>query len=259
MRFTYKDYHRNHLILPGREQALDDFLNQELEGVRHKQNHKCNPNSEDALTWSCFEMLKSLPFAKKLMVLDEMFEDAFSGEHKPIFQNTALQEDDLKIYIGKEYTSHTTGESTELDASIELPGALVFVEAKLYSPMSAATDTKRDQIARKLRVGLDTLDAHGNNRREFFFIFLDIAPLDKINAMKKPDKNGKCSSSGFNGKWTSAKTFSDYKNTPAGKPNSALREALTGIPNLPPLNRVTANMGWLTWASLFKSILRGIA
>ena len=244
----YQNHNRNYAIPPGREQALKDFLAQELNGKPYKQRDKCNSNSEDALTWSCFEMLASLPFEKKLSVLGEVFEDAYEGKGKPIFRD--LKEDDLQIYVGKEYTGSDTGESTELDASIELPGALVFVEAKLYSSMSVATADKRDQIARKLRVGLDR--PFGDNR-DFYFIFLDIAPPDKLKGMRRSDtanNNG----SGFNNKWNSAQTFDGYKN---GDDQVLLREALTGI-DTPSLASIADNMGWLTWACLFKSILRGM-
>ncbi len=243
----YKNYQRNYAIPPGREQALEDFLNQTYQGKKHKQQHKCNPNSEDALTWSCFEVLASLPFAKKISVLSEVFEDAYNGNEKPLFQNGELKDDDLRIYVGKEYIGRSSGESTELDASIELPDALVFFEAKLYSAMSPATATRRDQIARKLRVGLD--DPLGDTR-EFFFIFLDIAPPDKLKAMRKGgNPNGK--NAAFNDKWKSAKTFADYKT------GVDLHKALDGIA-APPVDTVAANMGWLTWADLFKSILRGM-
>ena len=64
---------------------------------------------------------------------------------------------DIQIYIGKEYVGSFTGESTEVDASIELPGKLIFIEAKLYSSVSMTvadlTAKAHDQIARKLRVG----------------------------------------------------------------------------------------------------------
>ncbi|WP_423907143.1 hypothetical protein [Candidatus Spongiihabitans sp.] len=246
----YDDYQRNYAIPPGREQALEDFLNQTHEGKRHKQQHKSNSNSEDALTWSCFEVLASLPFAKQLGVLREVFEDAYNGKEKPVFHD-GLGEGDLQIYIGKEYIGSSTGESTELDASIELPGALVFFEAKLYSSMSVATSQKRDQIARKLRVGVD---APLGDDREFFFIFLDIAPSDKMKMMRNdgdPEKTG----AAFNDKWKSAYWFEQYK---SGEDLTALRTALDGI-TAQPLQSIADNMGWLTWGDLFKSILRRVA
>ncbi len=246
----YRNHKRNYAIPSGREQALEDFLNQTHQGKRHKQAHKDNPNSEDALTWSCFEVLASLPFAKKCAVLGEVFEDAYEGKENPIFCN--LKEDDLQIYVGKEYTGRSTGESTELDASIELPGALVFVEAKLYSSMSVATADKRDQIARKLRVGLDM---PLGDKRDFYFIFLDIAPRKKMYRHEKKELALQQGSS-YNEKWKSAWWFNYYKD---GRNNSLspLRDALIGI-DAPPVEVVADNMGWLTWSCLFKSILRGI-
>ncbi len=252
----YKDYQRNHLILPGRENALQNFLNQTHNGIRHKQQHKCNSNSEDALTWSCFEMLSSLPLPKKLSVLDEIFEDAYQGKGKPLFKHGLFEDEHVQIYIGKEYTGLASKESTEVDASIELPGALVFFEAKLYSAMSQASQGKRDQIARKLRVGLD---APLNDAREFFFIFLDIAPLDKLKAGKKAGQKNNVeasSSAGFNDKWKSAWWFNHYKYAADLEP---LSEALAGITDQSSVQPVAENMGWLTWSDLFKSILRSMA
>src|SRR5688572_21470194 len=60
-RMIYKDYQRNHVIVPGREDALASFLRQDYQGMRHKLRNANNSNSEDALTWSCFDVLASLP------------------------------------------------------------------------------------------------------------------------------------------------------------------------------------------------------
>ncbi len=256
----YKDYQRNHVILPGREQALENFLNQEHNGMRHKWGHRCNSNSEDALTWSCFEVLDSLPFEKKRAALDEMFEDAYGGQNSALcksglFKNGGLKHDDIQIYIGKEYVGSFTGESTEVDASIELPGKLIFIEAKLYSSVSMTSplDPTHDQIARKLRVGLDS---PLQDQREFFFIFLDIAPCDKLYRQGKEGEVKQSKSSGFRDKWKSAWLFKHYKceKNPGLSP---LAKELDGI-DIPPIQSIVDNMGWLTWGDLFKSILRGV-
>ena len=132
----YKDYRRNHVIIPGREKALETFLKQEYKGMQHKWKNGFNSNSEDALTWSCFDVLASLPIKKKISVLDEIFEDSYQGKSKFKFKHEKIKDNELEIYIGKQYTGSSTNESTEVDASIELPGKLIFIEAKLYSPMS---------------------------------------------------------------------------------------------------------------------------
>ena len=72
---TYKEYQRNHVILPGREKALESFLQQDYKGMRHKLRHAFSSNSEDALTWSCFDILASLPSLDKVAELDEIMED----------------------------------------------------------------------------------------------------------------------------------------------------------------------------------------
>ncbi len=251
----YKNYQRNHVILPGREKALEEFLKQDYKGMQHKWNNGFNSNSEDALTWSCFDLLSNLPLTQKISVLDEMFEDAYEGNSKILFKNCQLEKDQIPIHIGKQYTGLNSNEATEVDASIELPGKLIFFEAKLYSTVSLASlpEKPHDQIARKLRVGLDS---PLNNQREFFFIFLDIAPLKKLYMSKKKSEALLPATSGFNDKWKSAWWFDYYKNG-RNKSLRPLSEALEGI-DTPPVESIADNMGWLTWSDLFKSILKGV-
>ena len=123
----YKDYQRNHVIVPGRKKALEEFLKQELKGKQHKWEHRLNSNSEDALTWSCFDVLANLPLKKKIAVLNEIVEDAYQGQSNLSFKNGRLKKDQIKIHIGKQYTGLSTNESTEVDASIELPDKLIFL------------------------------------------------------------------------------------------------------------------------------------
>jgi hypothetical protein len=253
----YKDFLRNHVVLPGRESILKNFLKQDYEGMPHKWRNRLNSNSEDALTWSCFELLKSLPSSKKTKVLNEIWEDAYQAKIKSPFSD--LHGDEIQIQIGKQYTGSTAKgtpkeESTEVDASIELPGVLVFFEAKLYSVVSVKTPKhEHDQIARKLRIGLD--NPLGDGYRDFYFIFLDIAPLDKLTC-RKSKKEAFAPAKGFHDKWKSAWFFSYYK---YGRNNSLkpLKDALERIP-VKDIKQVAKNMGWLTWADLFKDLLRGI-
>lgn len=251
----YKDYRRNHVVLPGRENALEAFLRADYKGMRHKWNNGFNSHSEDALTWSCFDLLSSFPFAKKIKALDEIFEDAYQGQSKFSFNKGRLKEDQIQISIGKQYTGSTSKEPTEVDASIELPDKLIFFEAKLYSSMSMASPPEKphDQIARKLRIGLDS---PLRDTRDFFFIFLDIAPLDKLTKRKSKAEALSPSKSGFDDKWKSAWLFNYYK---FGRNNSLspLKKALAGI-EIPPVQTVAENMGWLTWGDLFKIVFRGM-
>ena len=53
--FIYKDFRDNHVIWPGTEPRLDGFLGQSFKGINHKRKNARSSNSEDALTWSCFE------------------------------------------------------------------------------------------------------------------------------------------------------------------------------------------------------------
>ena len=75
----YENYKRNHVIYPNREKALDEFVNSTAfindKVVRHKLKNSISSNSEDALTWSCFDVLRQLPKEKINIALDEIMED----------------------------------------------------------------------------------------------------------------------------------------------------------------------------------------
>jgi len=253
MQYKYKNHHRNHVVWPGRETALEFFLNQDYKGMKHKWKNRLSPNSEDALTWSCFDVLSNLSFSRKITALNEMLEDSYHGHSKVVLKIDELKENEVQINIGKQYTGLTSKESTEVDASVELPGKLVFFEAKLYSSVSLASPPEKpyDQIARKLRVGLDS---PLNDDREFYFIFLDIAPLEILSKRKSKREVLALSQKGFEDKWKSAWLFNYYK---LGRNNSLrpLIMALRGI-NVSSIKSVSNNMGWLTWADLFKIVLR---
>lgn len=251
----YKDYHRNHVLLPGREDALEAFLKQDYKGMKHKWKNGFSSHSEDALTWSCFDILSNMPLSKKIAALSEIFEDAYQGQSKCVFEIVNLRENEIQMHIGKQYTGFTSKESTEVDASIELPDKLIFFEAKLYSTVSLASPPEKphDQIARKLRIGLDT---PLNDNREFYFIFLDIAPLEILMKRKSKSEALAISKKGFDDKWKSAWLFNYYK---FGRNNSLspLKKALEGI-NVRSVKSIADNMGWLTWGDLFKIVLRCI-
>ncbi|MDR1742398.1 MAG: hypothetical protein LBR48_01090 [Dysgonamonadaceae bacterium] len=242
----YPTYHRNHVILPGREQALDEFLNASIiqngKEIKHKLQYADNSNSEDALTWSCFDVLRKQPKEKVAVALDEIFEDAFGDfkeKKKPVPQDiTFADEKNIEIHIGNNnYKAVSVGEDTEVDASIETDSKLIFIEAKLYTKISLPDDKMpHDQIIRKLRVGLDIANA---SNREFYFLFLDIAPCDKI--LKYGEQ-----------KEISARRFLQYRNHP-----ETLVKQLIDVP-YQTVEQVAQNMGWLTWACLFKTVLRTI-
>lgn len=239
----YTNYHRNHVILPGREQALHQFLNASIihngKEEQHKLRYATSSNSEDALTWSCFDVLRNQPKENMVVALDEIFEDAygdFKEKNEPVpMPFSFADEQQIEIYIGKNYCTNSGKESTEVDASIETDEKLIFFEAKLYSAITLKSENAPyDQIARKLRVGLDL--AHSSNQ-EFYFIFLDIAPFMEI--LRYGEK-----------KQISARRFLYYRNH-----SKNLVKPLRGIP-YQNVEEVSQNMGWLSWASLFKTVLR---
>ncbi len=246
----YEKYQRNHVILPSREEALESFLR-----APYKRRNAVSSNSEDALTWSCFDVLANFPPLDKAAALDEILEDSFHGNSPLSFKSRGLKNKDIEIHVGKLYTGISTKESTEVDASIEAPGILIFIEAKLYSSVSQASPPEKphDQIARKLRVGLDSSTS---DEREFYFVFLDIAPADVMFEKKEKAEVMEGSGGGYKDKWRSAWLFNYYKQ---GRNNSLrpLTEALDGI-NSPSVEVVASRMGWLTWADMFKCTMRAV-
>ena len=173
---VYKDYRDNFTIWPGRESALDKFVNQTYGGRRHKLRHTKSSNSEDALTWSCFDTLNELSGTPRTNALAELWALAFDDGPAPAGFLSG------RILVGERYGEK--GEETEVDASLEGDRVLVFIEAKLYSSMSLADDANNkphDQIARKLRVGLKEAQRSG---KDFYFIILDIAPKEILRGLK---------------------------------------------------------------------------
>lgn len=233
----YSSYLRNHVVYPGSEKALHEFLNATLERngrkEKHKLRHCCSSNSEDALTWSCFDVLRHQPREKIVQALNEIMEDAFEGKIDFSFEN----EQNIEIHIGKTYFASAIEEDTELDVRVETADKLIFIEAKLYSKISLPdATTPYDQIVRKLRVGLDVAK---RENKKFYFILLDIAPPEKIAKYGKE-------------KADSALHFIHYK-----KYSHLLAEKLIENTYENP-EEISKNMGWLTWACLFKTVLRAV-
>ncbi|MFE3866477.1 hypothetical protein ACFX5E_00140 [Flavobacterium sp. LS2P90] len=254
----YDDYERNHVILPGREKELDRFINSKFKGINHKSKNSISSNSEDDLTWSCFDIISQLPDLKKIVALDEILEHSFCGnDMNQKMPFSFSKEDVIDIEVGKVYKGHSIKEETEVDASIETSNKIIFFEAKLYSSISLKDDSKEyDQIAKKIRVGLDYANT-SKEKKEFYFIFLDIAPRDilykfsdeeksKKNAMKLPTK-----------KWKSVWWFNRYKNGWKGS-SKPLEEILFGITTSQSVKSISENMGWLTWFDLFKITMRSM-
>jgi len=243
-------YEDNVAVCPGREAALKAFVSQTYGGRQHKRRHMKSSNSEDALTWSCFDTLSELKGAPRTIALAGLWALAFDDKPAPAgFLNG-------EIHIGKKYGE--AQEETEVDASIDGDKVLVFIEAKLYSPMSLADLAKRkphDQIARKLRVGLKEAQ---RSEKVFYFIILDIAPKEILRGLRPgaslSDANQK-PRGGFAGKWQTAYWFSRYRGVRGSL--SPLREALKGISGVDAKN-VASNMGWLTWSDVFKAVLRAV-
>ena len=250
--FLYRDFRDNHVIWPGREPNLDEFLGQSFKGINHKRKNARSSNSEDALTWSCFDTLANVCQSRRALALEELWELAYGDMTAPDGLEVS------RIHIGKSYGAGK--EITEVDLSFEGDGFLVFVEAKLYSPMSQAdpdNDRPQNQIARKLAIGLR---AARTMAKDFYFVLLDIAPADclaQLNPGASLDE-AKGKAAGFGGKWLTSYWFSRYKYGHRGslKP---LRDLLSreGL-NASHVAQVADRMGWLTWADVYKVVLRAV-
>ena len=165
-------------------------------------------------------------------------------------------EKDIVIEVGKTYVGPNIKEETEVDAIIKTSSKIIFIEAKLYSSISLQDKDKQvDQIAKKIRVGLDYAIS---KEMDFFFILLDIAPRDKIYSFTEEKKSKENAESLPTKKWKTVWWFNRYKNGWGGS-LSPLKDVLAGIElNSVTVERVSKNMGWLTWADLFKITMRGL-
>ena len=231
---------------------MDDFLNAKYEGVKHKLRNSRNSNSEDALTWTCFDFIRNQNTEAQVGAVKEMIEDAYSGE----LSVSDIDLTGLRIDIGKEFVAPSISERTEVDASIETDRIVVFIEAKLYSALSLAKlpEKPHNQLARKLRVGLDYAQSVN---KAYYFVVLDIAPFEKMY-VRNSKQEASSGSSSYHGKWKTAWWYDYYKK---GRNNSMkpLEGILTGIEMNGEdykIGTISRNMGWLTWADLFKTTLR---
>ena len=254
----YEDNKRNHVIIPGREKKLEKFLSGTFKGQNHKFKNSKSSNSEDAITWSCFDIISQLPHLKKIIALDEIIEHSFSSKDMIKKTFSFANENEIKIEVGKIYKRDTVKEETELDVSIETDNKIIFFEAKLYSSISLADESKNkpyDQIAKKIRVGLDYAL---KENKEFFFIFLDIAPRKKLYEFTTEKKSLKNATNLPSKKWKSVWWFNRYKNGWKGS-SKPITEMLSDITKDDIIIRnVSENMGWLTWTDVFKITMRGM-
>jgi len=241
-------------------------LEQVDEDIRQIANHAVNAvltavrdlyTAQDKNSFTFEEILiavRQVDPSRRALALEELWELAYGDMAAPSGFEAAT------IHIGKCYGKGK--ETTEADLSFEGHGFLVLVEAKLYSPMSQAdpdpdAHKPHNQIARKLRIGLREAQ---EKSKDFYFILLDIAPPDclaQLSPRVKLERAGK-KASGFGGKWLTSYWYSRYKYGHRGslKP---LRELLSeeGL-NTGQVAQVADRMGWLTWADVFKVVLRAV-
>ena len=75
--FIYRDFRDNHVFWPGREADLDQVLGQYFKGISHKRKNARSSNSEDALTWSCFDTLAKVSHGRRALAPEELWELAY--------------------------------------------------------------------------------------------------------------------------------------------------------------------------------------
>jgi hypothetical protein len=249
----FADYRDNHVVWPGRETALAAFVEKTFAGKKHKLANARSSHSEDALTWSCFDLLAQLPRANAEQAMSEMWALAYDGAALPEAVRSG------QFFVGRDFG--VSGEKTEVDAGIESSSALVFIEAKLYSAMSQADLPAKpyNQIVRKLRVGLREAAKTG---REFYFIVLDVAPAHELKAIRPGASLAEAKAArtgGFAGKWLTGYWFLRYKASRKGS-TKPLAEELARPPAIEKVNVATVmrNMGWLTWADVTKATMRAL-
>ena len=184
--------------------------------------------------------------------MQQIWEDSFTDPALPTPPDFA-QPDLVSIHVGKKY-SNRAGD-TEIDASFEAPELLVFFEAKLYSTLSLGREGRpHDQIAHKLRIGLES----AGTERAFYFVFLDLAPLEQLTERHSKQEAEDVSRTGYHNKWKSAWWYRRYKKGSGGH-MTPLADALAADPKVVAsggVQQVADRMGWLTWADLFKTVLR---
>ena len=95
-------YLRNHVVVQGRVKALEEFVSSStvINGrlIRHKLRNSFSQNSEDALTWSCFDALRNYKSENIVSALNEIFEDAFENTKPFDFSNKKNIYCNLSIY-----------------------------------------------------------------------------------------------------------------------------------------------------------------
>ena len=96
---------RNHVIWPGREPELKKFVESTYKGMSHKQKTAKSSHSEDALTWSCFDVLGQVRGALREKALRELWEDSFGSDPKVPVPKAFKDADKVEIRVGKTYSN----------------------------------------------------------------------------------------------------------------------------------------------------------
>lgn len=155
----------------------------------------CSENSEDAQTWRYFSPLLSMTGSRKAAWLKFFFKESFEDDLNDKLENM-LPTAELMFWRGKKERPFYLPPpslgcpegNTEVDLTISMAKAVVFVEAKYGSEIADRTThcRGRDQIVRNIDVG--TFYAW-NNQLDFYFILLTSRSCKKSSSLLKRYKN----------------------------------------------------------------------
>jgi hypothetical protein len=186
----------------------------------------CSKNSEDAQTWHYFSPLLSMTNSAKAARLKYFFQESFEDGVDAKLENM-LPNAELLFWRGKKKRPfypppcdlECREENTEVDLTISMTKALVFVEAKYHSEIAERTTycPDRDQIIRNIDVG--TFYAWKKRMHFYFVLVTDLNCKKSINLLKH------------------------YKNNP-----QALAAKLRHRADIPSrLHEISKNLGYITW------------
>lgn len=228
-------------ILKGTNLAHPDFIRKAKElfskaaGPVKGLPRICSEHSEDALTWKYFNPLLEMAKEEKRNWLQIFLEETYGHKPHPSMAES-LADAKIMFWRGRRVSpfykpppdlGYTEG-NTEVDLSIHLPEAMIFVEAKYRSEISLHTSRSpyRDQIIRNIDVGTYYAWKRGLG---FYFIL-----LASSNSQKSIER------------------LNLYRENP----NKITERLPHRIDIRSRLGQLTANLGFITWERLDNLTLR---
>lgn len=233
---VYDDWKDNICLLPedrGRTASLpiQDKVDESFtKGPVKGRPRLASENSEDAVTWSAFRTLELRSTPEKWVPW--FWEIAF-GQAMPEAIRSALGE--FQVFYWRSFPPPPNRKvpegNSEIDVTLKIGrAALVYIEAKLFSPLSAATthDPGRDQLIRNIDVG-SWASRNGEMTADSFYQVV----LSSSRSKKAPV----------------AEVIAKYRNRPLG-----IGQALSYRTDLTEADfaSLASRIGWVCWADMLK-------